>query len=424
MTAAFVANVAAYSLQLGVVVAVAAGVTWAYPIRHPQRAHRFWQWLLVVAMALPLMALWQPGPTPEGPAMVIASVASSSGETGAFVVQGLTLVAQVLAAGAVARLAWLIVGMAAVRRYVRRALPVEVAPTRGAAEVAPVPGLTVCLSADVRSPVTVGVVRPVVLLPVSWTDLDDESARAVLLHETLHVQRRDWLRVCAEEAWCAVLWFHPGARLLVTRLDTAREMLVDQHVVAGLGDWRAYARTLMAFSDAPGPSPHPAASLIRPRHLQQRIQALSQEANMTRPERRWTAGVAIAVVAAVTAGTVWAMPMPGGGVSGGPPTRTAQDQVFDIGNGVTSPRLTHEVKPVYTQAARDAKIQGLVWLSVVVKKDGTVGDVQVRQSLDTEFGLDDTAVAAMKQWTFEPARRNGEAVAVRVTVEMSFTLKD
>ena len=77
MTAAFVANVAAYSLQLGVVAAVAAGVTWAYPIRHPQRAHRFWQWLLVVAMALPLMALWQPGPTPDGPAMVIASVASS-----------------------------------------------------------------------------------------------------------------------------------------------------------------------------------------------------------------------------------------------------------------------------------------------------------------------------------------------------------
>jgi TonB family protein len=424
VTAAFVANVAAYSLQLGVVAAVAAGVTWAYPIRHPQRAHRFWQWLLVVAMALPLMALWRPGPTPDGPAMVIASAASSSGETGAFVAKGLTLAAQVLAAGAVARLAWLVVGMVTVRRYARRAVPVEVAPARGAAATASVPGLTVCLSTDVRSPVTVGVVRPVVLLPGSWADLDDESARAILLHETLHVQRRDWLRVCAEEAWCAVLWFHPGARLLVTRLDTAREMLVDQHVVAALGDWRAYARTLIAFSDPAGPSPHPAASLIRPRHLQQRIQALSQEANMTRPARRWTAGVAIAVVAAVTAGTVWAMPMPGGGASAGPSAPTVQDQVFDIGNGVTSPRVTHEVKADYTKAALDAKVQGEVWLSVVVKKDGSVGDVQVRQSLDTEFGLDDAAVAAMRQWTFEPARRDGEPVAVRVTVEMRFTLKD
>jgi len=424
VTAALVANVAAYSLQLGVVAAVAAGVTWAYPIRNPGRAHRFWQWLLVVAMALPLMALWQPNPTPDGPAWVIASVASSSEETAAFTATGLTLAAQVLAAGALARLAWLIVGMVAVRRYVRRAVAVEVAPTRGAAATAPVPGLTVCLSADVRSPVTVGVVRPVVLLPLSWTNLDDESARAILLHETLHVQRRDWLRVCAEEAWCAVLWFHPGARLLVTRLDTAREMLVDQHVVTALGDWRAYARTLMAFSDTAGPSPHPAASLIRPRHLQQRIQALSQEANMTRPERRWTAGVAIAVVAAITAGTVWAMPMPGGGASASQSARTAQDEVFDIGNGVTSPRVTHEVKADYTKAALDAKVHGEVWLSVVVKKDGTVGDVQVRQSLDTEFGLDDAAVAAMRQWTFEPARRDGEPVAVRVTVEMRFTLKD
>lgn len=424
MTAAFVANVAAYSLQLGVVAAVAAGVTWAYPIRNPQRAHRFWQWLLVVTMALPLMALWQPGPTPDGPAMVIASVASSSGETGELVAQGLTLAAQVLAAGAVARFAWLIVGMFVVRRYVRRAVPVEVAPARGAAAAASVPGLTVCLSNDVRSPVTVGAVRPVVLLPVSWTNVDDESARAILLHETLHVQRRDWLRVCAEEAWCALLWFHPGARLLVTRLDTAREMVVDQHVVSALGDWRAYARTLMAFSDTAGPSPHPAASLIRPRHLQQRIQALSQEANMTRCERRWTAGVAIAVVAAVTAGAVWAMPMPGGGASASPSARTAQDQVFDIGNGVTSPRVTHEVKADYTKAAQDAKVQGEVLLSVVVQKDGTVGDVKVRQSLDTTHGLDDAAVAAMRQWTFEPARRNGEPVAVRVTVEMAFTLKD
>jgi TonB family protein len=179
----------------------------------------------------------------------------------------------------------------------------------------------------------------------------------------------------------------------------------------------------MAFSDTAGPSPHPAASLIRPRHLQQRIQALSQEANMTRPERRWTAGVAIAVVAAVTAGTVWAMPMPGG-ASANPSARTVQDEVFDIGNGVTSPRVTHEVKADYTKAALDAKVHGEVWLSVVVKKDGTVGDVQVRQSLDTEFGLDDAAVAAMRQWTFEPARRDGEPVAVRVTVEMRFTLRD
>lgn len=145
---------------------------------------------------------------------------------------------------------------------------------------------------------------------------------------------------------------------------------------------------------------------------------------MTRPERRWTAGVAITVVAAVTAGTVWAMPMPGAGAQVSQSAPAAQDEVFDLGNGVTPPRVTHEVKADYTKAALDAKVQGEVWLSVVVKKDGTVGDVQVRQSLDTKFGLDDAAVAAMRQWTFAPARRDGEAVAVRVTVEMRFTLRD
>ena len=144
---------------------------------------------------------------------------------------------------------------------------------------------------------------------------------------------------------------------------------------------------------------------------------------MASRDQSWTVRGVVAIVAAATVGTVWAMPLPGGAVFASP-ERATQDQVFDIGNGVTSPRLTHEVKADYTKAALDAKVQGEVLLSVVVKKDGTVGDVRVRQSLDKEFGLDDAAVAAMRQWTFEPAERDGTAVAVRVTVAMLFTLRD
>lgn len=82
-----------------------------------------------------------------------------------------------------------------------------------------------------------------------------------------------------------------------------------------------------------------------------------------------------------------------------------------------------EVKPVYTPGAMRARIQGAVWMKAIVLPNGTVGDVVVETSLDREHGLDDQAVQALKQWTFEPGTKDGEPVAVEVTVEMTFTLR-
>jgi TonB family protein len=93
------------------------------------------------------------------------------------------------------------------------------------------------------------------------------------------------------------------------------------------------------------------------------------------------------------------------------------------GEGVTSPTIVREVKPLYTDAAKKERIQGTVVMDVVVQSDGSVGDVTVTRSLDQTYGLDDEAVKAMKQWTFDPGKKDGKAVPVLVQVEMSFTLR-
>jgi TonB family protein len=95
---------------------------------------------------------------------------------------------------------------------------------------------------------------------------------------------------------------------------------------------------------------------------------------------------------------------------------------YKPGDGVTMPRLINEVKPSYTAEAMRAKIQGVVKLQVVVKTDGTVGDVRVIQSLDPL--LDPQAIDAVKQWTFAPGTKDGQTVPVAVEIEMSFTLRD
>jgi protein TonB len=98
------------------------------------------------------------------------------------------------------------------------------------------------------------------------------------------------------------------------------------------------------------------------------------------------------------------------------------DGSYVPGKTVTYPRALREVHAQYTSEAMKAGIQGEVFLECVVRPDGTVGDVRIARSLDPTFGLDEAAVKAAKQWKFQPGMRDGVAVPVLVTIEMTFTL--
>jgi TonB family protein len=105
-------------------------------------------------------------------------------------------------------------------------------------------------------------------------------------------------------------------------------------------------------------------------------------------------------------------PGSGGGVGGGP---------YRPGSGVEPPRILREVKPSYTEEARRAGVNGEVVLEIVVRRDGSVGDVRVLQRLGS--GLDERAIDAVRQWRFDPARRQGVAVDVIVEVSVEFKLR-
>ena len=97
-------------------------------------------------------------------------------------------------------------------------------------------------------------------------------------------------------------------------------------------------------------------------------------------------------------------------------------QVYEPGNGVTMPIVVKEVRPQYTASAMDRRIEGTVLLRAVVLENGHIGEnVEVLQSLDAD--LDQQAVDALKQWEFKPGTREGKPVAVRISCQLSFTLK-
>lgn len=105
-------------------------------------------------------------------------------------------------------------------------------------------------------------------------------------------------------------------------------------------------------------------------------------------------------------------PGSGGGTGGGP---------YRPGSGITPPQLLREVKPEYSDEARRRNVEGDVVLEIVVRSDGSVGDVKVTQGLGA--GLDRRAVDAVRQWRFSPAKRFGTPVDVLVEVAVEFKLR-
>ena len=100
-----------------------------------------------------------------------------------------------------------------------------------------------------------------------------------------------------------------------------------------------------------------------------------------------------------------------------------EDEAYRSGAGIVNPRLLRDVRPQYTAAALRANIAGTVHLELVVLPDGRVGDVRVTQSLDPDFGLDEEAINAAKQWLFEPGTRFGEPVPVLLNLALDFNLR-
>src|SRR5688500_18466466 len=98
-------------------------------------------------------------------------------------------------------------------------------------------------------------------------------------------------------------------------------------------------------------------------------------------------------------------------------------RVYTPGNDVSAPVMVTSARPEYTQAAMAARIEGIVWLDLVVKTDGSVGDVRVTRSLDRVHGLDAEAVRTVRLWRFKPALRRGMPVPVRVAANVEFTLR-
>lgn len=135
------------------------------------------------------------------------------------------------------------------------------------------------------------------------------------------------------------------------------------------------------------------------------------------PEPEPAAGVEGGVPGGVEGG------VPGGvlgGVPGGTGPGTGEGEPLRVGGEVKAPVLTNRVEPTYPEAARKARMEGVVILEAIITASGAVEDVKVLKSVNPL--LDASAVRAVQQWRYKPATLNGRAVRVYLTVTVTFNL--
>ena len=321
----------------------------------------------------------------------------------------------------------LLIGAIATRRMVGRAQPMANSPGSS---------VPILLSKDAHVPLTCGIFKPRILLPLAarhWTPL---RLRAVVLHELAHIERRDVLVQCAAQLVVALWWFQPLVWLLRRKLRLESELACDS---AALGSGllpSQYAAELIAIAQS---IRHPALAnfagigMARGGDLETRVRSilnssgLNPSGKLLPPARMWSATallIAITVAASTLTATTSSTAFPSGGLS---MKRTLIAAVL-ASTGLSAATITGSILDSSGATLPDAKLtlsnpDTGQKLEAVSGQDGKfalpetpAGDYILRvdktgfKPLLREFNLKDDS-AVQRALTLDPEPRNSPASA-------------
>ena len=321
MTADLLAhNVVAHWLQAGLLAGVAGLGVAVLRLRRPGFLLRYWQAVLLLLLAAPWIQPWQP--VAAAPAADLTPISGMEqaveGGDGVSVagrvvalpaarwrVDPWTWVLGLLAAGVIVRLGWIGLGLLRLARLAHAAD--RIAPPAVARELLARFRVSAVFvqHPEVRMPCSFGLLRPTVMLPPAFDRLEPAFQRAIVCHELLHIERRDFARVVVEDVAAALLWFHPWVWLLRRRIRLHREQVVDAEVVRRTDDRRAYVRCLVELAG------HPltlriASPMLRSSELRTRTDALFEKEGTMSTRRLAVAATGLCVALGATVWTACA----------------------------------------------------------------------------------------------------------------------
>jgi TonB family protein len=283
--------------------------------------------------------------------------------------------------------------------------------------------VSIAASSRVFSPVTMGVRRKLLLLPVAMADvLPNGDLETVIAHEFAHMQRNDFMKNLLYELLSLPVAYHPLFWATRARVMESREMICDQ-MAAAMSGRNEYAGSLLRMAALllpRKPNPH-TLGIFDTNVFERRLMNLTEKNNEIHGIRRMALIAACAVLGLATCGTALALGMHANAVSdGGSSSASKAPKQITVSAKAMSGNLLTKAVPVYPPAAKQAKIQGTVVLSVVIGDDGNVQNIQVVSGPDE---LQQSSIDAVRQWRYKPYLLNGNPVEVKTTVNIIYSLQ-
>jgi TonB family protein len=485
-------NLIAYSLQIAILASAGILLAHVFRVRVPRISLAYWQVLLMACLLLPALQNW------KHPALVPAHAVSepigagiaetplsnpSSPESLSWT--SADIITVVLATGMGLRLLWLALALFRLQLLLRHSQFVS-SRTSDATGIAFQIGVRAkfFVSDEIDSPATFGIADAKVILPRSFFEMSEACREAILRHELLHVRRRDWAMILAEEILRCIFWFHPAVWWLLARIHLSREQQIDYEVVSLTGKRQPYLDSLLEIAKSRGrPKAVPAPLFLGERHLVQRISLLVKEASMNRWRLAFSlVGIALLLTGTVHIASAW-FPLTGDPVisqalpvnptstvparepfvASGPleiksadeiapvtpnpvslipadPSEPAapkashsapgqentgsvpsQRQPLRVGSYAQETKLIAKVDPVYPELAKQARVEQTVTIEITVDEAGNVANAIVLQGHPL---LNQAAINAVKQWKYSPTLLNGTPVPVITSVFIMFHINN
>ncbi|MGD1031761.1 MAG: M56 family metallopeptidase [Opitutaceae bacterium] len=348
-------------------------------------------------------------------------------------------------------LSWAIRGIRLRRRTLRTARPPSphvqecVAAAAARAGLRRVPRCVI--TAESQGPGILGVLAPVVIIPEGLEGaLAAGELESILIHEFVHIRRRDPLLNALHALILSLYWFDPIAWFLSRRIGIETEKSCDERVLAITGNAGVYVDGIMKALHHSLGLPQPAFAEAAAMPVVSRINSiLSQGPHLSRPLVRNSAVGAACLVAALSgyAGFLAVAP-PGAGLPqdrnapGGPAANSASgrefarsaalivnlvqgapdDDFFYASEVDKAPAVLVRIPPRYPASLPPSTAREEVVLDLTVDSAGNPKDVRVVRS--SAQRLEQAAIESVFTWSFAPAEKSGRQVNARIRVTVAF----
>ncbi|MDX1282883.1 M56 family metallopeptidase [Shewanella colwelliana] len=248
---------------------------------------------------------------------------------------------------------------------------------------------------DIHSPMLVGLINPVILVPHSFKQLQPAQQQAIVDHEQFHHRRYDILANLFAYLLVTLFWFNPLSWLAYRRFRDDQELACDAQVTQTMTtpEKIAYSQTLLAYSQQ---------AQMGMLHTHYGNKTILKERIMQMKKQHGKSTLAIL-------GLTMALGLSGALIN---QTANAGDK-HTLAQQKDGVHPVMRIEPRYPIKAAQDGVEGYVQLQFDISKKGKVSKVSVIKSSPTGV-FDAEAIKALEQWTYKPSAKGMQDAQVQL----------